>query len=370
MEHLQTDHKLKILLATLEQDYTSMLADSISEYDAEVSFFKFTSKEFHLSEISEAIENQSLKIDVVHLHWAHHYCYSGNKTKNFFVRRVKSIQISIENLIQIRKLKSLGCKIVWTVHNSLSHEAKIPISEYIFRWGLSRLCDDIIVMSNYSRQEVQTTYGRRKRIHVIPLGNFIGAIPNSISRDEARKKLDIPLDCKVLLNFGLMRPYKGIDDLLHAFKEIRRSDIVLLLAGNCSDTKLKNLIEESAEHDKRIMPHLKFIRNEDIQIFMNASDWGVFPFKKILNSASVLLALSMGKPVVVPSKGVLPEIVLNSKNGFLYEDKKYLGNAMLRALNITQSSWENMSAQAISSTRKYDWVDIGKQHFRVYSENI
>ncbi|MEM9681470.1 MAG: glycosyltransferase, partial [Bacteroidota bacterium] len=266
MEHLQTDHKLKVLLATLEQGYTSLLASSIKDCGAEISFFKFTSQEFHLSEILEAIEKQGLQVDVIHLHWAHYYCYVDKKTKNFLNRRIKSIQISIENLRQIRKLKSLGCKIVWTVHNSLSHDAKIPISEYVFRWGLSRLCDDIIVMSNYSRQEFESTYGRKEHIHVIPHGHFIEAIPNSISRDEARKKLGIPLDFKVLLNFGLMRRYKGIDDLLLAFKKIQRSDVVLLIAGHCSDSKLKKLIEESAQQDKRIMPHLKFIRDEDIQI--------------------------------------------------------------------------------------------------------
>ena len=366
MIHRDENHSLKVLLPTLKQGYTSLLASALSRLGNEVAFFNFDSNEFNLSKVSKAIQAEEVKADVIHLHWAHYHCYADKSIENFIHRRVRSIWLSIDNLVHIRKLKNLGCKIVWTVHNSLSHEAKFPLSEYIFRWGLSLLSDDIIVMSHHSRQKLEATYARKKRIHVIPHGNFVEIIENSVGRNEARKRLGIPLEHIVLLNFGLMRRYKGIEDLLDAFQRIIRKDVVLLLAGNCSDRKLKSLIEESARQDDRIISHLRFIPDGEISVYMNASDWGIFPFRKVLNSGSVILTLSFARPVIVPKKGALSEIVQDDYNGILFDEGEDLASTINRVLSKGIEVNEYFSRNAFSSVENYTWEEIGKQHTHVY----
>ena len=357
---------MKILLPTLEQGYTLELANSVNRLGAEVGFYKFESSEFRLAKVVASIQSGAIAPDVIHLHWEHFYCYCSNDVKNFFTRRFRSLWLALDNLMQIRKLKQEGCKVVWTIHNSLSHDAKVPISEYLFRWGLSRLSDDIIVMSRYSQQEVSSDYMRRERIHIIPHGNFMDSCPNTMSREEARAILGIPDHRQVLLNFGLMRRYKGIDNLLHAFSRIEDPDVSLVLAGKCSDPTLKELILQAAQADDRIIPHVEFIPDKNIQIYMNAWDWVVAPVKKILNSGSVLLALSFGRPVIAPRQGGLPEIIEDGKSGFLYDKPNQLKEQLSKALLLGRSSWQKMTYEAFKVAQKYDWKDLGKQHLEVY----
>lgn len=360
---------MRILLPTIKQGYTSLLADSIEDFGIDVSFFEFESNEFSLRLIAKAIEEDHLRVDIVHLHWAHYHCYAGNSVKNFFRRRVRSIQLSIDNLIQIKKLKSLGCKIAWTVHNSLSHDAKFPLSEYIFRWGLSQLCDDIIVMSDFSRIEFQEKYKRRNKVHVIPHGNFVGALPNRIDCHASREKLGISCSSKVLLNFGLMKAYKGITDLLEVFDDIEDQDAILILAGHCPDPVLKNSIVNSTKRNKRVISYLRFIEENEIQLYMNACDWVVSPFRKVLNSGSVMLSLSFGKPTIVPNIGSLPELISNGQNGLVFNGKQNLLPTLKYALNLSEKDKKRFSLNAFESAKKYSWSNIGKHHVEVYRDS-
>lgn len=301
---------------------------------------------------------------VIHLHWIKEFC------KFDFDNRAKTIRAVLGAMRNLLLIKRRGNKVVWTVHNTFMHENRFVAIEYLLRYFLSKICDDIIVMSDYSRAEFLRMYGRSHRIHNIPIGNYIGVYPKTVSKVQARERLKLSLDSKVFLYVGRVQQYKGISNLLRSFRAIDDPKATLVIAGVCKDFELETEISEAILADSRIIAHLGFIEDTEIQYYLNACDWVVLPFKKILNSASVLLALSFQKPVIVPQKGAITEIVSNSVQGYCYEEDSELVRALTRAVATPQNKWKNMCDEAYKLAQTYDWESIGRKLHQVYTEAV
>lgn len=299
--------------------------------------------------------------NVFHLQWIDILCqYDSSKP-------IMSLRSILSNLRKLIYLKAQGFRIVWTVHNSLGHDCQYPIVERIFRLLVAHICSDIIVMSEFSRLEVKRIYKRSKRVHMIPHGNYIDVYPNFISTADSRIKLGLEPHLKVFLFFGAIKPYKGISTLINAFGQVNDSDVRLLIAGSPKAANLVAEIELAAQNDPRILARLEFIPDEDIQLYMNASDWVVLPFQRILNSGSVLLALSFGRPVIVPRLGSIPEIIVNGENGYSYGQESDLHYNLNQAKNTTLEQWQKMCDNSYQSAQEYDWSNIASQIYQVYS---
>ena len=351
-------NKLTILtpcVQTKENKYLTCLWSSLSNYEVSVEAFKV---DCFLSELITAKPHHK----IIHLHWLADLCYLKNNSRR---KTISSCLAMIRNLLLLRLW---GNKIVWTIHNTHSHNHYFPRLETLLRWLLSRLAHDILVMSEYGRQEFQRMYRRSKRVHIVPHGNYIGSYPNQISRIDARQNLGIASKQKVLLFFGMVRHYKGIDRLLAGLEQLQEPNVVLIIAGIPHDKDLCAEIEQAAKQDSRIRPQFKFIPDEDIQIYMNACDWVVLPYKKILNSASVLLASSYARPVIVPQRGAITELINDGEQGYCYAKDSDLPVAINRALATSKEQWQQMCDRSYEFAKKYDWSKIGQKLYRIYSQ--
>lgn len=355
--HLNTQTKTEFTILTpcvqtKENQYLTSLWSSVSTYKVEIKAFKVDCSLFELMEKKPCHQ-------IVHLHWLADFCDLKSGRRN----AIKSCFVVIRNLYLLRLW---GNKIVWTVHNTRSHNNFFPRIEIFLRWLLSRLAHDILVMSEYGWHEFKQMYRRTNRVHIIPHGNYIGSYPNQISRTDARHSLGITTGQKVLLFFGMVRHYKGIDILLSVFKQLENTDVLLIIAGIPYDTDLCDEIKLAAEKDFRIRPKLQFIPNEDIQTYMNACDWVVLPYKKILNSASVLLASSYARPVIVPQRGAITELINDGEQGYCYKNDNDLAVAIDRALSTSGEKWQQMCKCSYRFAKKYDWSKIGQKLYQVY----
>ena len=339
----------------LENNYITCLWSSVSFYGVEV-------EQIDLPAIVTQLKANQKTGDVFHLHWIQS-CYNLAPNKV-----VQSLWSTLRNLRHLFWLKSQGYQLVWTVHNTFSHHCNAPLLEQNFRWILSRLCSDIIVMSEHSWREFAQMYGRTHRVHIVPHGNYIGAYPNQISRTEARQLLGIAPHKTVLLHFGKIKPYKGIKQLIAAFKQIKDTEAVLLIAGLCREREFLTEIKQAIKADPRIVLRPDFIEDENVQVYMNACDWVTLPYQKVLNSGSALLALSFGRPVIVPQQGSLTELIADGEHGFCYVRDDELAAALNRALATPPECWQQMCAQAYAIAQKYDWSKIGAQLYQIYQQ--
>lgn len=301
------------------------------------------------------------KPDILHLHWLH----------SFFNKpgRLETLKKFITFFLRLIILKLKGLKIVWTLHEIESHDNPYRFLDWLSAFLVCRFSDAIIIHSKTMESQVLSTYHLRKnnKIHVIPHANYIEQYNNSISREEARKKLDVPDSTFLMLYFGRIKPYKGVLELIDVFKELNQNDVMLFIVGS-ADQWMTGKVHEKIGDCKAIKFISDYISDDDVQIYMNATDVCVFPFQNIMTSSSVLLAMSFGKPCILPKMGDMTEI-LDEEGAFLYEsaEKDGLQRAIERAIQ-KKVDLQPMGEHNRKLARSWSWECTAEMTKKVYED--
>ena len=234
------------------------------------------------------------KYDIIHVHWPE--LFANGKTLFHVLKK------SSRFLLALRNQKRKKAKLVWTCHDVISHYGQYPVIE---KWLMKRFIKmvDAITVPLTSSYEYACHYFPElgeKPYTVISTGHYIGIYSNETGQAEARKKLNLPEKAQIIGLIGNISEYKGIYELLDAFDKTEHSDTFLLLAGIPNTVNIKKDVEKAASADQRIKIYWGHIPNAKLQLYLNASDVIVLPFRKINNSGSLYLALSFNKQVLVP----------------------------------------------------------------------
>ena len=296
--------------------------------------------------------------DIFHIHWVENYLGLTIESKVFahlkyFLRK-----------LQLIIAKYLGVKIIWTVHNIKSHSNPHPRLEKKALDWFSSILDGAIYLSPSSAFVAQDCYPvlKNKPAFIIPHGHYQDVYPiKEIDQKFARKKLGIPENNKVLLYFGSIKPYKNVPTLIDTFLKCNKND-TLLIAGECESKEIHNEVLTAINGNSRIHFFNRYIDDNEIYLFFSAADFAIFPFKSILNSGSVLLALSLNVPVIAPSLGGLIE---------LSESLPEWVNLYEGGLNCTVLDLFTYSATASNTSKRidlslYDWDLIGNKTIDAY----
>lgn len=312
------------------------------------------------------IENDS--IDVVHLDWLYQFFIVESFTPFNILNTLITVSRAVLLCVDLLLAKLLGVQLVWTVHNKYHHERKYYRTEWCLNILVANIVDDISVKCHTAKDIVADIYRVRtaSKITAIPDGNYIEAYPNSITQSEARERLDVNSEC-VFLFFGHIRPYKGVDRLIEKFKELPNDDVSLLVAGKPINREIRERISMGAAEDDRITATLEMIPEEEVQYYMNAADFFVLPYRDILNSGSVHLGLSFGKPIIAPKLGCIPDTV-SPDSGLLYEpdDEEGLRKTLEVALNIDDV--ERMQDASYHTAEQKPWGRAAEQYVKLYEE--
>lgn len=302
-------------------------------------------------------------IDILHVHWTHPFFLFGSKTslyKTPFSRTFCRIA-AVVFLIQVWLATQLCDRVVWTVHNKCNHERRY---ESLDKWVSERLVsivDAVQVWDERTERELATYLdGALPETYRIPHGNYCG-VYETVPKDEARTKLDIPRDERVFLYFGMIRPYKDVPGLINAFDTVEEGTLVV--AGNPKDESMANRIRELAAERDSVRLELDYIPDEEVPLFFGASDFVVLPYKHVFNSGSVLLAMSLGRPVIAPEIGAIPSLL--PEENVVYDDLK----AGLRtAANFSTQQARQVGQRNLRKARTdHDWQDVAEKTERMYS---
>lgn len=343
--------------------YQKLLKDGLVLYGTKVkgaSIRHFLNISFlNLSLLSLLIKNW--KPDIVHLHWQSSFLFVDKS-------RLKTIIKSFLFVFQLYALKLLGIKLVWTVHNLKNHEDTFRDLEFRFTKILIELSDGIIVHCQSAAEEIKFLFSsiRDRQISVIPHGHFSNYYSNKISRAEARKKLGLSSSRPTFLFFGEIRYYKGVLELVDTFKLLNQETSCLIIAGKPHDDKISTELRAKTSKSKSIKTMFTYIPDDELQIYINACDVMVFPYRNIFTSGSILLALSFGKPIIAPKIGCIKDI-LDDEGSFVYNpiDKNGLLNAMKLSIE-SEFSWDQMGLHNLHLAKHFDWKTISKQTLAVY----
>jgi glycosyltransferase involved in cell wall biosynthesis len=295
--------------------------------------------------------------DLLHLHWVSElFAAEEPSTIKFWIRYI----LAHLDIWYLRNFK--GAKIVWTIHNLVSHDAIRPKKDIRARRFVAAHADQLILHGPHAEEPVERYYRfPAKNCISLPHGNHKDGFPNECSREEARKKLDLKAEQKVFLFFGSLRRYKGVEELIEAFNQVEGGNLRLLIAGRIKDAEYKTELEGMI--DSRTSLSDSFIPVEDVQFYMKASDVVVLPFRQILTSGSLLLAMTFGKMVVAPRMGTLPDYV-DPDGGVLYEEE---ANAVKHALEqALQMDSDAAGKHNAAKADRFDWEPIGKATAELY----
>ena len=256
-------------------------------------------------------------------------------------------------------------KVLALTDNIIPHEKRAgdkPFTKYFVN-----SCDGFITMSKAVFNDIsQFTPTDKKVFSPHPMYETYGA---AISKSEARKKLNLNESDKVILFFGLIRKYKGLDILLEAMNapEIKNQNIKLLVAGEFYEDKQPYLdVVKKYNLENQVIFHSQFIPNEEVRNYFCASDLVAQTYRNATNSGVTMVGYYYEKPMLVTDVGGLSELVPHQKIGYTVPiDTKQISDSIIDYFqnNREEEFVKNLKQEKI----KYLWPTFINRVLELYN---
>ena len=262
--------------------------------------------------------------------------------------------------------------VVITVHNIVHHEKKSIYglcSKILFKLG-----DHFIVHSKSNKDLMKKIYDiDRDRITQIAHGPLEFQHSKDITREDARDMLKLRPQDQVVLIFGAIRPYKGMDIALRAFARVIREipEARLVIAGRLWESweRYEKIVREENISDY-LTKHLHYIDTDEVAKYFIASDLVILPYLHFdSQSGAGATAVAFNKPMIVSRAGGLPELVMDQKNVVPPGDMKALSGRIINCLK-NRSILEQMSSESEKIAESISWKRIASDTVKVYEKLI
>jgi len=262
--------------------------------------------------------------------------------------------------------KLLGKRIAFTAHN-VNIGKRDGNDSVLNRLSLKiqyRLSNHIFVHTIKMKDELLAEFKvPENKVSVIPLG-INRTVPNTtLTGAEARQRLRVSAHDKVILFFGQIAPYKGLEFLVAAFDELVKSDSScrLIVVGRPKGPKSYwDGIKETIDHNdtrRRIIQKIEFVPDAETELYFKVADVLVLPYVLIFQSGVLFLSYSFGLPVVAADVGSLKEDIIEGKTGFVFEAKN------VTALTRTIQNYFKSDLYQELSVRRREIQDYANEHY-------
>lgn len=330
--------------------YQRLLAESLRSRNLDVGIRDFEPYPFPL--LRSALR---LRADVVHIHWINDLLAPVLWSKTKLSASTKLAALALDILL----LRAVGKRVVWTIHNVMSHESHDPALELRVRRFLARTASHLIVHSKSALVHLEQYYGMplKTRASIIPHGNYDGCYPYS-DADKRHLMLELGLDERntVILFFGAIRGYKGIDRLVRAFSRTEAPGLRLVIAGSPHDDTIQREVEHAAGADPRIRTRLGFVPDSDVAALFALADIAAIPFERTLTSGSAILALTLGCPLLLPAEARILDIADDTCTLFFDDDEGL--QTLLQGLTKEHLLQKRPAARAVADV--LSWARIAQ----------
>lgn len=311
--------KYPVRFITLLRQYPALLFPGKTQFDESVQRVK---EENHplidsinpLTWLRAALTLKKERVDLLVVQWWH----------PFFGLAFGTIA-NVLNLVS-------NTRVCFLCHNVIPHESTLldrALSRYAFLTSKY-----FIVHSDEDKSNLLSLKPRavvRKNVH--PTLSIFGEFA-ACGKSQARLKLGLQPEKRILLFFGLIRPYKGLRYLIEAMATVVRSiDCVLVIAGEFYDSKEEYLrLIKDLGLEARVVVRDEYVKNEVVSLYFSSADVVVLPYVTATQSGIVQIAFGLSKPVITTNVGGLPEAVEDGRTGFVVEPQSpdKLADAILK----------------------------------------
>lgn len=213
------------------------------------------------------------KIDVIHIQWADFLVKGPNPLKNLYKR---TLTVAI-----LLRAKITGIPIVRTVHNLAPHEGVNLVEGFLLKL-IDNATDFRILLNESSENKYENAV-----VFLHPRYQIVVKTPRTLNPSHK------------ILAFGLIRPYKGFEGLVNAFRIANPPNGQLLIAGKPATQEYGLEFSELVSGSPNVTFRPEFLPEEELQQEIIDADLIVLPYKNVYNSGAAILALSLGVPILI-----------------------------------------------------------------------
>jgi glycosyltransferase involved in cell wall biosynthesis len=244
-------------------------------------------------------------------------------------------------------------RVVFLCHNVLPHEASV-FDRLLIKIGFFQ-ADAFLVQSGEDRANLEHLK-KQPRVDLHPHPIYDVFKRGEISRQQARERLGV--EEPMLLFFGYIRPYKGLNTLLEAFAQVLPArPSRLFVVGEFYEDQAPYLqtIERLGLGD-RISLVDRYVPNEEVELYFAACDLVVLPYLSATQSGIVQIAFGFDKPVVVTEVGGLPDVVDHGRTGYVVPPNR--PDALARAIVdfFDQDKAAEFSVNIQAAKERFSWT--------------
>ena len=257
--------------------------------------------------------------DIIHIHWLHP-----------FILNDASMQEFAEILKTLKSQKNV--LIIWTIHNTVSHECSDRQEELRRRRYIAKHCDRFLVHSNYALDEVENLYGvERDKIYIIPHGKYNIDEEKTIRLINKSKALKRRMRLTLV---GDLRAYKNAEWAAEFICKINQDlfmdqFIELRIAGQSISKEQSDYLLQLANSYNFISLNLQRLSDDQLLHEFCEADFIFAPYSNLLTSGICINSISHGRPFIAPKFPSLDELCFDGKS-FLYENHDELASMLLK----------------------------------------
>jgi D-inositol-3-phosphate glycosyltransferase len=275
--------------------------------------------------------------------------------------------------------RGLGKRIVFTVHN-VNAGKRDGIDSALNRLTLRiqyRLVDHLFVHTPQMKQELQADFGiADSKISVIPFGINSTVPDTALTGMQARQRLGLAESDKVVLFFGNIATYKGLEYLVEAMAVVadRLPECRLIIAGcpKGSESYWAAIEERISllQLSSRVVQRIEYVPDADTEVYFKAADLLVLPYTQVFQSGVLFLGYNFGLPVIASDVGSLKEDIIEGETGFVFRPRdpvalaeaieRFFDSALYTALADRRQAIRRFAAE------RYSWTTVGATTREVY----
>ena len=230
-----------------------------------------------------------------------------------FVGTFRNEFILWEGIVMHSLIRLVSGHYIYTVHNVLPHSREgSRFFRAMYRW-IYKLPGTLLVHTGRAARQLVEEFGvEAARIRRTSIGLNEEMADTEMSRTAARMRLGLGSEARVILFFGKIDEYKGLDILLGAFDALTVEQSRLVVAGEFRSEACRRRIRAQLDQLSRrcdVQIYEQFVPNDEAEIFFKAADVLCLPYRNIYQSGLVFLGPRFGVPMVVSDVGAMKEFV-------------------------------------------------------------
>lgn len=254
--------------------------------------------------------------------------------------------------------------VISIVDNMVPHEKRF--GDKIFTKYFAKSVDGFLTMSDKVTKDVKFFSTKPTLLSPHPIFKHYG---EPISKEAARNDLGINLNQKIILFFGFIRQYKGLDLLLNAMavKEIKEAGIKLMIVGEFyEDAKPYYDLINTLEIEDSVILHTQFVADSEVKKYVCSADFIIQPYKHATQSGVTPLAYHFEIPMLVTNVGALADTVPDGKVGVVVEPNVI---SIAKGIeNLYASGIDHYLKNIKEEKKKYSWEQMANNFLILHQQ--